>query len=137
MSFEEFKEIYPDDEACFKYLTILKWPNNHFVCRKCGNTKYSKGNSPHSRRCSKCNHIERIYTDTIFSGIKFPITKAFYVLFIVGTGKNNITIDELSQSLELRKQTCWAFKKKLAESIAAKKTRQKNKDGWSHLIINE
>lgn len=135
VTFEEFMEIYPDDEACLKYLATLKWPQNQFTCRKCGNNKYSKGNSPHSRRCSKCNHIERIYTDTIFGGIKFPILKAFYMLFLAGTGKN-MTIDEIATALNMRKQTCWAFKKKIKELEDNRNLKQKNKDGWSHFIMN-
>lgn len=134
VSFDEFKSIYPDEDACFRYLELLKWPEGKFTCKKCGNNKYSKGNSPYSRRCSKCNHIERIYTDTVFSGIKFPITKAFYMLFLVATGKNT-TVEELSESLDLRKQTCWAFRKKLKSTIDEKKSKTKNRDGWSHLIL--
>lgn len=135
ISFEEFKNSYPDDDACMAFVEQLKYKNG-FKCKKCGNLKYSKGNTPFSRRCSKCNHIERIFTDTIYSGLKFPILKAFYLTYIVSSGKK-VTIYQLSEELDLRKQTCWAFQKRMQEIITTKKGKLKNKDGWSHLIMIE
>ena len=56
------------------------------------------------------------------------------MLFLVSSGKES-TVEELSISLDLRKQTCWAFRKKLQETISNKKTKQKNRDSWSHLVL--
>lgn len=135
VTFDEFKEIYPDEESCYKFLDEIKWSGG-FECKKCGNKKFSIGNTPYSRRCSKCNYIERITSHTIFSRMKFPITKAFYMLFLLSNGKN-ITADELSQTLTLRRQTCWVFKKKILQVIENTPKMKRNKDGWSHLILLE
>lgn len=132
VSFEEFKNVYPDNEACYRFIEALKW-GEEFKCVKCSNTKYSVGKTEFSRRCSKCNHIETITANTIFSGIKFPITKAFYLLFLVSEGKH-YTAAELSGLLDLRLQTCWSFKKRIEERTKDLSL-QKNKDGWSHFIL--
>jgi two-component system, sensor histidine kinase LadS len=133
VTFDEFQEIYPNEESCYKFLEELKW-NAGFTCIKCGNDKWSKGNTRYSRRCSKCNHIETLTTATIFERTKIPIRKAFYMLFLIGQGKN-ISSDELSHTLEIRKQTCWAFKKKVEQTLIENPKLKKNKDGWSHLIL--
>jgi hypothetical protein len=134
VTFEEFMEIYPDDESCYLYLDKLKWSTG-FVCKKCGNDRYCNGNTIHSRRCSKCNYIERITSGTIFSHIKFPITKAFYILFLVNTGKHQ-TIDELARILKMRKQTVWYFRKKLSDVIKdSPKRKSRIDEGWSRWII--
>jgi ligand-binding sensor domain-containing protein len=131
VTFDEFQRIYPDSEACYKFIDDLK-SGKEFHCKKCNYHKFSK-NPDYSRRCSKCNYVETIITGTIFAGIKFPITKAFYLLFLMSEGKH-YTIGELSELVELRQQTCWTFKKRVEERRSNLKL-PKNKDGWSQVIM--
>lgn len=130
VSFQEFQKIYPDDEACYKFIDELK-SSRDFHCKKCNHHKCSKG-VDYSRRCSRCNYIETINTGTIFAGIKFPISKAFYLLFLLSDGKH-YTVGELSELVDLRQQTCWSFRKRIEERTS--NLHQRNKDGWSHLIM--
>ncbi len=131
VSFEEFRKIYTDSDACYKFIDELK-SSKEFHCKKCNHHKFSKG-LDYSRRCSKCNYVETIITGTIFAGIKFPITKAFYLLFLISEGKL-YTVGELSELVDLRQQTCWTFKKRVEERTKYLNF-QKNKDGWSHAIL--
>lgn len=138
VTFQEFKEIYPNDEACLKYLDEIKWKEG-FKCKKCGSDKYkythlSKNNIPYSRRCLSCKNIESPMVDTIFYRIKFPVVKAFYILFLVSSGKQ-ITVDEMADILDLRRQTCWTFQKKVKEVMNQKKSRKYNE--WSYLILHK
>jgi two-component system, sensor histidine kinase LadS len=133
VSFEEFQNIYSDENACLDYLSNLKWAKG-YKCEKCGNTNYSKGPVPYSRRCSKCSYIESATANTIFYRLKFPIVKAFYMVFLV-SNRNEITADELSEKLSLRRQTCWAFKRKVLDAIQAKKRPKTDTDGWSYLVL--
>lgn len=133
VSFEEFKKIYPDEETCLKFLAQLKWGEG-YQCIKCGNDTYAPGPAPYSRRCSKCSTIERATTGTIFSRMRFPVTKAFYMLFLFSQG-DTLTVDELSNILDHPRQTCWAFRKKIMKVIHAKKDTKKSQDGWSHLVL--
>ena len=86
VTFEEFMQIYPDEEACLKLIVELKWKNG-YGCGKCGNTTYAPGPVAWSRRCSKCSTIERATTGTLFCRVRFPITKGFYMLFLLSQGK--------------------------------------------------
>jgi hypothetical protein len=133
VSFEEFQNIYSDENACLDYLSNLKWAKG-YKCEKCGNTNYSKGPVPYSRRCSKCSYIESATANTIFYRLKFPIVKAFYMVFLV-SNRNEITADELSEKLSLRRQTCWAFKRKVLDAIQTKKRPKTDTDGWSYLVL--
>jgi ligand-binding sensor domain-containing protein len=140
VDFDEFKRIYPDDEACFRFLDELKW-SEAYVCFKCSSTesKYtnlSRSNQAYARRCRKCKNIESATVGTIFFRIKFPIVKAFYILFLEST-QNHISVDELSTILNLRRQTCYNFQKKVQQAVASSSGRRKNEDGWSHLILTE
>lgn len=134
ISFESFQKQFPDEEACLKFLDALKWRGG-FSCRKCGSSNYTRGKKPYMRRCVQCRYPESVINFTLFSNLKFPIVKAFYMTYLVSSGKA-ITVDELSETLSLRRQTCWAFKRKVKEIMQSRRHFQKPHDGWSHLVLN-
>jgi len=136
VDFGEFSNIFPDKESCLKYLEDLKWARG-YKCKKCGNVKWCKGKDDYSRRCTKCRYDESPTAYTIFHKLKFPITKAFYMLFLVYANKEKITSLELSQILSLRQSTCWNFNKKINEALKNKrKGAELDVDGWGQLVLD-
>lgn len=136
VSYEQFNNVFPDEPTCFRYMEDLKWGDGYH-CRKCGNQKYTKTSKPFTRKCTKCGNVESVTAYTLFHGVRFPINKAFYMTYIVHRRGNKITLDELSELLQLRRNTCWSFKKKVLEHIEAFK--KKSKDGrletWEEIIL--
>jgi hypothetical protein len=137
VDFSEFSNIFPDKESCLSHLTELKWAKG-YSCKKCGNEKWCKGKDDYSKRCTKCRYDESATAYTIFHKLKFPITKAFYMLFLLYANKEKITSLELSEILDLRQSTCWSFSRKIIEMQS--KTRKKGSDqavdGWSNLVLD-
>ncbi len=116
MDYEEFKTLYPDTLSCYRFLEGLKC-QKEFSCKKCGNEKYFDGTQKFSRRCTRCGYNESITSYTIFQGIKFPIEKAFYIAYVAVSGKKELTLEILSTHLDLRANTIWSFRRKVAECI--------------------
>ncbi len=112
LTLSQFNEIFPDQISCFRFLDRLKWGNG-YGCLKCSQTKYSKGSTKFSRRCTKCGYDESVTSNTVFHRLKFPIEKAFYILYITLNNQQGYTLDELSETLDLRRNTVWTFKKKI------------------------
>jgi len=112
----EFQKHFPNDESCIKYLAEAKWKDG-YICPKCGNTKYCKGEKEYSRQCTKCNHICSPTSGTLFHKVKFPILKAFYIIYYISTNKKGISSTELSRKLGLRQKTCWLFKRKVMHGM--------------------
>jgi len=112
LSYEEFVKIFPDSSACYRYLEDLKW-SKKFECRSCGHNKSSKGPKLFSKRCSKCGYIESVTAGTVFHGVKFPLEKAFYIVYITLSKNQSHTLDQLATLLDLRKNTIWSFRKKI------------------------
>lgn len=134
VSFEEFQLIYINEESCYDFLINIKWENG-FKCKKCGNEKFSTLSGQNSRKCSKCSSIESATANTIFHKLRFPIIKAFYLLFLISSGKE-YSSEELSKLVDLRAATCWSFRKKIQEVMLQKKFLKKHKnDGWKELIL--
>jgi hypothetical protein len=134
VKYEEFFRIYPTDESCHKFLADMKWKNG-FSCLKCKNAKYSEGKTSYARRCTKCNYEESAVLFTIFSRVKFPLTKAFYMLFLYVSSKEKLTSTQMSKILKLRQKTCWSFLQKIKESTDIKKLSNKPIDKWTDLIL--
>jgi two-component system, sensor histidine kinase LadS len=116
MTYEEFRTLYPDTLSCYRFLEELKWKTG-FQCRKCSNTKYFEGASKFARRCTRCGYHESITAYTIFQGIKIPLEKAFFIAYLAVAGKKGVTLDSISQQLDLRLNTVWSFKKRVLERV--------------------
>jgi hypothetical protein len=136
VDFEEFSKIYPDEESCYKFLSELKWKDD-YICKKCGYNNFCEGQTVFSKRCTKCRYDESPTAYTIFQGIKFPITKAFYILFLFYSSKEKLTSTEISRILFLRQKTCWSFIHKIMEARKNKTPGKKNKlEGWPSLVFD-
>ena len=124
LSTEKFKELFPDDASCMRYLENIKWSNG-FVCKKCGHDKYITHTSPFTRKCTSCKHVESVTAETLFHGIRIPMDKAFYIVYdTIRSGKSK-TLEELSELLSLNKNTVWAFRKKIQSSYELLKSKSK------------
>jgi len=112
----ELEELFSSDDKCLEFLAEAKW-NNGYTCKKCGNTNYCPGKTPHSRRCTKCKTEESATAGTIFHNCKFPVHKAFYIAWNVCKGKEEVSTYEFARRLSLRQMTCWNFKTKIRQAL--------------------
>lgn len=136
MDYHQFSTLFPDKLACFRFLDELKWARG-FTCKKCHNDKYFDGVQKFSKRCTRCGYNESITSYTIFHSIKFPIEKAFYLTYLVVSKRKDLTLEALSEKLELRVNTIWSFKHKVAERIQEleSKGHKTTASRWQEVII--
>jgi len=137
VNFEEFSKIYPDNNACFKFLANLKWESG-FKCTKCGCETSFNGHTPYSRRCTNCDYDESVTTNTIFHKNKIPINKAFYMVYLLYSTKGKISSYKLSEILDIRQATCWAYSAKILKVMDERKKELRNagEKGWSRLVLD-
>lgn len=136
MDYKQFKTLYPDSLACYRFLENLKW-EKEFKCHKCANEKHFGGLQKFSRRCTRCGYSESITAYTIFCSSKFPIEKAFYIAYLAVTGKKDYTLESLSRQLDLRVNTLWGFKRKVHDRIdhLEKHGRKPTASRWEEVIL--
>lgn len=138
VSFEEFSQEYPDREACFKFLSDLKWADG-YTCKKCENDSYWAGNLPFSRKCSKCKYDESVIVGTVLQNTRIPANKALYIIFLVYSTKGKISSHKLSEIINIRQNTCWMYSSKIKKVMAErrKELQHGGASGWSKLLIEE
>ncbi|HTD98033.1 MAG TPA: 7TM diverse intracellular signaling domain-containing protein, partial [Mucilaginibacter sp.] len=137
VDFEEFSRIYPDPDSCYQFLAQLKWANG-YKCQKCGHGHFFHGHLHYSRRCGRCSYEESVTAYTIFQNTRIPITKAFYMIFLVYSTNGKISSHKLSGILTIRQGTCWAYSNRIKRLLSDRKNGLKNgnHDGWSKLVLD-
>jgi rubrerythrin len=133
VSYAEFLKIYASDEVCLQLLSNLKWSQG-FVCRKCGYEKTVSNNLPSKKKCSRCGYIESVTANTLYHHLKFPVYKAFYLTYVEFAGLK-YTNEQLSETIELRKSTLWAFRNKVIERMKLRE--YKNLQNWQDMIVDK
>jgi ribosomal protein L37E len=134
--FEEFIKVFPDERTCLKYLSDQKW-KDFYRCRKCGNLKYTESFDNTKRKCTVCGFVESATAFTLYHGVRFPLNKAFYLTYLFykkGSGRN---LSELSELLQIRRNTCGKFRAKVNESREQFIHRNKNRhlETWEELVL--
>ena len=112
----EFTEKFSTDDKCREYLSHQKW-EKCYQCGNCGHNCYYNGKQAGTRICSKCKYSESATARTLFHMLKFPIRKAFHIIFTMSCNKKGISSYELSRQLSLRQKTCWFFQRKVQEAM--------------------
>lgn len=132
VGYEKFLEIFPSEHHCLKKVESLKWPQG-FVCAKCGHAHSSAVKVWYRQKCSRCGTIESVTAHTLFHNTRIPLQKAFYITYLTYI-KTDLTLDEISSLLELRKATVWLFKKKVEERKTSK--HYQKAESWQGLIVD-
>ena len=117
-SIYDFQAQFGTDEKCMNVLANLKWPNG-FRCRNCAYKKYCDTKKHGARRCCSCGKVESATAHSLFPKVKFPLHKAFMMLYLISTTKRGISAAELHRKLGLNKRTCLLFKRKAMEAMAS------------------
>ena len=97
VSIFEFSSRFTCKEDCLDYLSEVKWSTGYH-CRKCGHFKYCGTKRYGERRCTKCGSVESPTAHTLFH-VKFPLLKAFHIIFYLSTSSKGMSTYELGRKL--------------------------------------
>jgi ISXO2-like transposase domain/Transposase zinc-ribbon domain len=114
--FTEFVATFSTDEDCRKYLCAQKWKDG-FICRKCSHKVAIKGRTWYYRKCQKCGFDESCTSNTLFHKLKFPLTKAFWIVYQLSTLKKGMSTMEIARQYGIHQETAWFFKRKIQQSM--------------------
>ncbi|WP_018343753.1 7TM-DISM domain-containing protein [Cytophaga aurantiaca] len=116
ISFAEFIQTFPADKNALRFIADLKWQDG-YICKKCGSTDWSEGTQYYARKCNQCKYEESVTANTLFHGVKFPLTKALYISLTTVINRDSISVKQIALEIDLREATVWAFRKKTLDKI--------------------
>jgi transposase len=111
-TFAQFKQEYPDDQACL--LSVLE---NRYstTCPKCGviGVKFHPITGRKAFVCSECDKHIYPLADTIFRKSETRLWNWFYAIFQFSVSKNGVSAKELERSLGVTYKTAWRMCKQI------------------------
>lgn len=118
LSIYDFQAKYADHESCIDALVKLKWPGG-YSCRYCKHENYCTTKRYGERRCCSCKKPESATAQTLFHKVKFPLHKAFMMIYLISTTKKGISGSELKRKMGVHKRTALLFKRKVMEAMGS------------------
>src|SRR5436190_16500817 len=108
----EFREMYPDDDACLDKIFKLRFTN--LVCPKCEDDKpFTRVKNRRSYQCPSCGFQVYPTKDTIFEKTTTPLTAWFYAIYLQTTTRNGVAAKELERQLNI----CYKTALRMAHQI--------------------
>lgn len=116
-TFQEFRDWFPDDDACLDYLEHLRWPDG-FVCPECGCGEGWRISQRRMWMCAACQRKTSVTAGTIFHRSHTPLSTWFAAAWFVTSTKNGVSALALQNQLGFGSyETAWAWLHKLRRAM--------------------
>jgi transposase-like protein len=106
MTLDEFDAFFPDEQSCWTYLLLRRWPSGP-RCPRCNNEHvYESTTRPWHWQCKQCGKNNRspyrfsLKTKTIFEETKKPLRTWFKVLHLMVTSKKGISAHQIYRLID-------------------------------------
>lgn len=105
-TFAQFKEEYPDDEACLKAVLQNRYGS---TCPRCGTigVKWHPITGRKGFVCSECDRHVYPLAGTIFRKSETGLWSWFYAIYLFSVSKNGVSAKELERQLGVTYKTAW------------------------------
>ena len=112
----ELMDMFPDEEACFNYLCMIRWPYG-YRCIRCAekNTlKLGRG----LYRCKSCKYEGSVTVGTLFQDTHKPLRLWFQAIWYAVNQKNGVSALGLQKAIGLGSyHTAWEWLHKLRRAM--------------------
>lgn len=114
---------FSDEESAWLLVESIRWPNGEKACPHCGTIGQhyfiESKKRPHRatttgkisyRRVWKCSECKKQFSccvGTIFEDTKLPLSKWLLGIYLMCSGKNGVSVQELSRQLGITAKSAW------------------------------
>ncbi len=113
-----FQRLFPDDDACARWLVAVRWPNG-FRCPACGHDRgWESKTKKHSFECIRCHRQTSVTAGTLLHRTKLPLTIWFWAAYLMATHSNDISALQLQKQLGIGSyRSAWMLAAKLRRAM--------------------
>ena len=118
LSLLQFQKKFGTEKACQKQLFRMQWPEG-FKCPHCGHTKAYFHSTRQLYQCQSCGYQASLTAGTVFHKTRTPLTKWFWMIWLMGRRKSGISMKSLQRMLEIKTyKTVWTMGHKIRQALA-------------------
>ncbi len=96
----DFMDMFPTQDACLEYLSLVRWPGNGYRCLRCGKGDYWK-KARGLFTCRACGYEASVLAGTVFQDTHKPLRLWFQAMWYVVSQKNGVSALGLQKALGL------------------------------------
>lgn len=116
-TYQEFRDWFPDDQACLDYLATLRWPRG-FECPRCGSGGFWRISQRRLWMCAECGRKTSVTAGTIFHRTRSPLSSWFAAVWFITSQKTGVSAQGLQRVLGFGSyETAWAWLHKLRRAM--------------------
>ena len=120
LSLMQFQKKFGTEKACQKHLFRLRWPEG-FRCPRCQHGEAYFHRTRQLYHCKACGYQASLTAGTIFHKTRTPLTKWFWMIWLMGRQKSGISMLSLQRMLEIKSyKTVWTMGHKIRQALAAR-----------------
>src|SRR3974377_2073506 len=120
LSLMQFQKKFGTEKACQKHLFRLRWPEG-FRCPRCQHGEAYFQRTRHLYHCKACGYQASLTAGTVFHKTRTPLTKWFWMIWLMGRQKSGISMLSLQRMLEIKSyKTVWTMGHKIRQALAAR-----------------
>lgn len=117
MSLIEFQKKFSTEVACQEHLFRMRWPDG-YKCPRCDHQEAYFHRARHLYMCKNCGYQASLTAGTIFHKTRTPLTKWFWMIFLMGRQKSGISMLGLQRMLEIKSyKTVWTMGHKIRKAM--------------------
>ena len=126
MTGAQFEAMFPDEEACKRYLVARRWPNG-VECPRCYNKKVYALSRPFHWQCEECSkdgYRFSLTVDTIFENTNKPLRDWFKVTHLMLTSKKGMSALQIMRFMGFGSyKTAWGMCHKIRTALIEPETK--------------
>jgi transposase-like protein len=117
LSLTQFQKRSGTEKACRKQLFHLRWPEG-FRCPRCDHGEAYFHRTRHLYHCKACDYQASLTAGTVFHKTRTPLTKWFWMIWLMGRQKSDISMLSLQRILDIPiYKTVWSLGHKIRKTM--------------------
>jgi transposase-like protein len=120
-SLPEFFKMFPDEEACLKFIRESRWPEGDPMCPKCSSKIcYGRKDRVGGLECAECGYTFSVTAGTVMKNTKLPLSTWLQAAYLTVTDKRGISAKQLQRDLGIRRyETAYTLLQKLRAAMVS------------------